>query len=203
MRKLVIATKNPGKAREVAALLADLPYEIVSLTDYPDAPEVEETGSTFVENAILKAKAYAAFTGELTLADDSGLEVDALDGAPGVLSSRFAPTDLERNAKLLDMMKDIRENKRSARFRCAIAIAEPPSPLPLVRGGTGGRVQTCEGSVEGVIARECKGTDGFGYDPVFYFPALGKHMAELTSSEKNAISHRGRALEKAKALLIR
>ena len=202
MRKerLVIATKNEGKAREVAALLADLPYEVVSLADYPDAPEVEETGSTFVENAILKARAYAKFTGELTLADDSGLEVDALDGAPGVLSSRFAPTDPERNLKLLGLMKDVPDERRTARFRCAIAIAEPQRVPPLTKGGAGG-VKTCEASVEGVIAHEPKGTHGFGYDPIFYVPSLGKHMAELTADEKNAISHRGKALEKAKALL--
>jgi len=203
VRKLVIATKNEGKAREVAALLADLPYEIVSLADYPDAPEIEETGSAFVENAILKAKAYAEFTGELTLADDSGLEVDALGGAPGVFSSRFAPTDPERNTKLLGLMKDVPDDKRAARFRCAIAIADPPLPPPLARGGIEGEVQTCEGSVEGIIAHQPKGTNGFGYDPIFYVPDLDKHMAELTSFEKNAISHRGKALEKAKALLIR
>lgn len=176
----------------MAEALSELPYDIVSLADYPDAPEVEETGSTFIENAILKATAYAHYTGELTLADDSGLEVDALGGAPGVLSSRFAPTDPERNAKLLDLMKDVPDEKRAARFRCAIAIAEP-----------NGEVETCEGKVEGVIAREPKGTNGFGYDPVFYLPKLGKHMAELTSSKKNAISHRGKALEKANTLLIR
>lgn len=197
MKKLVIATKNEGKAREVAALLADLPYDVVSLADYPNAPEVEETGSTFIENAILKATAYAKFTGELTLADDSGLEVDALNGAPGVFSSRFAPTDPERNAKLLDLMKDVPDDKRAARFRCAIAMAFPP----LTKGGPGG-VRTCEDSVEGVIAREPKGTNGFGYDPIFYVPSFGKHMAELTASEKNQISHRGKALEKAKDLLV-
>ncbi len=174
----------------MAALLADLPYEVVSLADYPDAPEVEETGVTFIENATIKAKAYAKFTGELTLADDSGLEVDALDGAPGVYSSRFAPSDPERNAKLLDMMKDVPDEQRTARFRCAIAIAAPS-----------GDVRTCDGAVEGTIARERKGTNGFGYDPIFYVPELGKHMAELTADEKNAISHRGKALEKAKGLL--
>ena len=191
MKKLVIATKNLGKAREMAEALAGLPYEVISLADYPDAPEVEETGSTFIENAILKATAYARFTGQLTLADDSGLEVDALGGAPGVLSSRFAPTDPERNSKLLDMMKDIPDANRTARFRCAIAVSTPK-----------GNVKTCEGTVEGMIARERKGTNGFGYDPIFYVPDLGKHMAELTSSEKNVISHRGKALEKAKKLLL-
>ena len=190
MRRLVAATKNPGKAAEVACALAELPYRIVSLQAYPDAPEVEETASTFVENAALKAAVYARYTGELTLADDSGLEVDALDGAPGVYSSRFAPTDPQRNSRLLDLMKDIPDENRTARFRCAIAVAEPD-----------GRVRTCEGTVEGTIARACRGEQGFGYDPVFYLPDLGKHMAELTADEKNAISHRGAALREAKRLL--
>jgi XTP/dITP diphosphohydrolase len=190
VKKLVVATKNEGKAREVAQILADLPLDVVSLADYPDAPEVEETGSTFIENATIKAVAYAAFTGELTLADDSGLEVDALNGAPGVFSSRFAPTTPERNAKLLDLMRDVPDGKRAARFRCAIAVATPQRD-----------VWVTEGTVEGVIAREEKGTHGFGYDPVFYLPNLGKHMAELTPSEKNAISHRGKALSEARKLL--
>jgi len=190
MQKLVIATKNAGKAKEMAEVLSGLPYEIVSLADYPESPEVEETGSTFAENAIIKATAYAEFTGELTLADDSGLEVDALDGAPGVFSSRFAPSDPERNAKLLDLMRDVPDDRRTARFRCVIAIAEP-----------GDGVHTCEGTIEGLIAREAKGANGFGYDPIFCIPSLAKHMAELTSTEKNAISHRGQALAKARDLL--
>lgn len=190
MKRLVVATKNPGKAREMAEILADLPYEVVSLSDYPDTPEVEETGSTFVENAIIKARAYAKYTGELTLADDSGLEVDALNGAPGILSSRFAPTDAERISKLLDLMKEIPSDKRTARFRCAVAIVDPA-----------GDVKTCEGEIEGSIAYEPHGSNGFGYDPVFVVTELGKHMAELDSDDKNAISHRGRALAEAKKLL--
>ncbi|MHB9038192.1 MAG: XTP/dITP diphosphatase [Armatimonadota bacterium] len=190
MRKLLIATKNVGKAKEMAEILTGLPYEVVSLSAYPDAPEVEETGSTFVENAIIKATAYAEYTGELTLADDSGLEVDALGGAPGVLSSRFAPTDPERISKMLDLMKNVPDDKRTARFRCAVAIAEP-------KGGA----HTCEGKVEGTIAREARGSNGFGYDPIFIVTELGRRMAELESDEKNAISHRGRALEEAKKLL--
>lgn len=192
MRKLVVATKNEGKAREVAQILSGLPFVVVSLADYPDAPDVEETGATFVENAVIKAKAYTEYTGEMALADDSGLEVDALDGAPGIFSSRFAPTTPERNAKLLDMMKNIPDGKRTARFRCAIAIATQA-----------GEVTVSEGSVEGVIARMEKGTNGFGYDPVFYLPEFGKHMAELSDEEKNAISHRGVALRKAKTELER
>ena len=191
MRRLVVATKNAGKAAEVAHALADLPYEIVSLSDYADAPDIEETGTTFVENAVVKATSYARFSGELTLADDSGLEVDALDGAPGVLSSRFAPTDPERISRLLELLKDVPDDKRTARFRCAVAIAEPD-----------GRVQTCEGTVEGIISREPAGTHGFGYDPVFYLPDRSLTMAQLTREEKNAISHRGQALREAKLLLL-
>ena len=191
MKKLVVATKNAGKAAEVARILAGVPFQVVSLTDYPNAPEVEETGSTFVENAVIKAQVYADFTGELTLADDSGLEVDALDGAPGVFSSRFAPTDPERNAKLLKLMEDAPDGRRTARFRCAIAIAQPA-----------GDAETCDGKVEGEIARKTKGTHGFGYDPVFYLPQMRRHMAELEPDEKNAISHRGRALQEAKKMLL-
>ncbi len=190
MTKLIIATKNPGKVREMVELLSGLPYEVCTLLDYPNAPDVEETGSTFVENAIIKATAYARFTGELALADDSGLEVDALDGAPGVFSSRFAPTESERNERLLSMMKDVADDRRTARFRCVVAVADPY-----------GDVRTCEGCVEGVIAHEPKGNNGFGYDPIFYIPDLKKHFAELDSAHKNTISHRGKALTEAKKIL--
>lgn len=192
MKKLVIATKNAGKVQEIVDALVGLPFEVVSLQDYPDAPDVEETGASFAENAILKAVAYADFTGELTLADDSGLEVDALDGAPGVFSSRYAPTVPQRNAKLLDAMKNVPDDRRAARFRCVVAIVEP-----------GGTARTCEDSVEGVVSREPAGTGGFGYDPIFYIPSLGKSMAELSFVEKNAISHRGKALKKARKLLTK
>jgi len=191
MKRLVAATKNPGKLKEVVEILADMPYEIVSLAAYPDAPDVEETGTTFVENAILKAREYSRFTGEMTVADDSGLEIDALDGAPGVHSSRFAPTDAERIARVLDLMKDVPDEKRTARFRCAIAIAWPDK-----------RVETCEAKVEGTIAHEPRGDKGFGYDPIFQVTELGRMMAELESEEKNAVSHRGRALRSAKKLLL-
>jgi XTP/dITP diphosphohydrolase len=192
LKKLLIATRNLGKAREIAAVLSDLPVKIVTLADYPDAPEVEESGSTFLENAVQKAVCYARFSGELTLSDDSGLEVDALNGAPGIFSSRFAPSDPERIAKVLELMKDVPDNRRSARFRCVIAIASPD-----------GQVETCEDTLEGFIAREPKGSNGFGYDPILYLPDLGKHVAELSPEEKNAISHRGKALIKAKDVLRR
>jgi XTP/dITP diphosphohydrolase len=190
VKRLLIATRNPGKAREMMELLSDLPYQFLSLADFPEAPDVEETGKTFLENAIIKARAYAQITGELTLADDSGLEVDALDGAPGVYSSRFAATDEERIAKLLKLLQDVPDDHRSARFRCVVAVAEP-----------GGDVRTCEGKVEGTISREPKGENGFGYDPVFYLPELGVHFAELDSEQKNAISHRGRAVRAARKFL--
>ncbi len=190
MKRLVAATKNPGKAREIARVLEGASFEVVSLADYPGAPDVEETGATFHENAILKARVYARYTGELTLADDSGLEVDALDGAPGVFSSRFAASDPERIEKLLAALADVPDERRTARFRCAIAIADPQ-----------GRATTCQGKLEGVIAREPRGNNGFGYDPVFYVPDIGKCLAELPADEKNAISHRGEALSAAKKLL--
>lgn len=190
MKILVVATKNNGKAKEFGQILEGMPYEIRTLDDYPNTPDVEETGTTFVENAIIKAKAYAQITGELTIADDSGLEVDALDGRPGVYSKRFAPTDSERNSKLLFLLKDVPDERRTARFRCAIAIAEPD-----------GSLRTCEGKVEGRIAHDPKGENGFGYDPIFFVPEFNKHFAELTSDEKNSISHRGRALEAAKIFL--
>ncbi len=191
MKRLVVATRNQGKLREVSQILADLPYELVSLAEYPNVPDVEETGSTFLENAVLKAIKYARYTREMTLADDYGLEIDALDGAPGVHSSRFAPTDPERIARVLELMKDVPNGKRIARFRCAIAIAWPD-----------GRVETCEAKVEGIISLEPRGSYGFGYDPIFYIPELGKHMAELEPEEKNAISHRGRALRIVKKMLL-
>lgn len=192
MRRLVVATRNKGKVKEFVRLLSGLPFQIVSLEQYPDFPEVEETGATFEENAILKASAAAEHTGDLAIADDSGLEVDALGGAPGVFSSRFAATSAERNSKLLQLMKDVPDAERGARFRCVIAIVAPGCPA-----------RTCEGTVEGVIAREPKGEHGFGYDPVFYVPSLGRHMAELTPEEKDAISHRGVAMRKAVEILRR
>jgi len=190
LRTLVIATKNPGKARELAQIVSDLPYRVVSIAEYPDAPEVEEDAATFEENAIKKAVEYAAFTGELTLADDSGLEIDGLDGAPGVYSSRFAESDERRISKVLDLLKDVPDARRTARFRCVAAIAWPD-----------GHCETREGSVEGTITHEPSGDHGFGYDPIFHVTEMGKTMAELLPEEKHPISHRGRALKQIKELL--
>lgn len=190
MRKLLVATRNKGKALEVARILEHDGWEIVSLEDFPEVPEVEETGLTYADNAAIKAKFAAAQTGLTAIADDSGLEVDALDGAPGINSSRLASTDAERISKLLKLLEGVPIERRSARFRCAIAIAKPD-----------GQMRICEGTVEGIIANEPKGERGFGYDPVFYLPELGRHMAELDPEEKDRVSHRGRALRRAKEIL--
>jgi len=191
--KLLVATNNAGKLREYVELLDGLPFELSTLADEGILDEVEETGLTLEENAVQKASAYAALSGLITLADDSGLEVDALGGEPGPLSRRYAgdnATDQERNDFLLSKLKDVPQEKRGARFRCVIAIATP-----------GGRVETCEGVCEGVIAFDSRGEGGFGYDPVFHLPHLNKRVAELTLEEKNAISHRARAAQKARPLL--
>ena len=190
MKKLVIATKNQGKLIELKEILSDLDYEILSLNDYPDAPEVEETGETFKDNAILKAQAYANYTDEMVLADDSGLEVDALDGAPGVYSSRFAEIDQARIAKLLNLLKDIPQDKRTARFKCVIAVCDQDQ-----------NIKTAEGTLEGIIAFEPKGNSGFGYDPVMFVPEYNLTVAEMDNSLKNSISHRGKALKVIKEML--
>jgi XTP/dITP diphosphohydrolase len=193
MEKLLLATRNQGKVKELAELLAGLPYEMVSLDYAGITGEVEETGATFMENAILKAAAYAAVSGVLTLADDSGLEVDALGGRPGVLSARYGGpglSDEDRVDLLLKGLKDVPWEKRTARFRCVIAIA-----------GLGGNVRTVEGVVEGVIQYKPEGSNGFGYDPIFYLPDKQCTTAQLPSQEKNLISHRGQAALRAAALL--
>jgi XTP/dITP diphosphohydrolase len=182
-RRLLLATRNPGKLAELRALLVGLPIEIAAATD---APEVAETGSTFAENARLKARAVAGWSGEWALADDSGLEVDALGGRPGVFSSRYAgpgATDAERNARLLADLAGVPDADRTARFRCVIALAAPD-----------GRAWTCEGACEGRIAHAPRGAHGFGYDPVFLLPDRNLTMAELPPDGKARISHRGKAL---------
>ena len=186
--KLVIATLNKGKKEEISALLENTGIELLSLADFPEMPEIIEDGRTFMENALKKARDTYAYTGCMSLADDSGLEVDALDGMPGVMSARFAPTAEARNEKLLDLMKNVPDEKRTARFVCALAIAGP-----------GGFEWTAEGVVEGRITREPRGGKGFGYDPVFYYEPFGKTFAEISREEKNRISHRGIALEKFRA----
>ncbi|MCW3491387.1 XTP/dITP diphosphatase [Dethiobacter alkaliphilus] len=191
--KLIIASRNEGKLREFAQLLTDSPLEPVSLSAYPNLPEIEETGSTFRENAALKAETVARLTGEWALADDSGLEVDALGGEPGVYSARYAGEgqgDAANNKKLLDKLADVPEEKRTARFRAVIAIARP-----------GKDTQFAEGAVEGIITFSLQGSGGFGYDPLFLVPHTGKTFAQMAAEEKNRISHRARAMEQAMKIL--
>jgi XTP/dITP diphosphohydrolase len=195
MKKILLATNNKGKLREYRRLLHGIPFDIVTPADLGITAEIPESGATFEENAIQKATTMASLSNLLTLADDSGLEVDALGGAPGPLSHRFAgksATDAKRIEFLLAKLKNAPTKNRTAQFRCVIAIAEPV-----------GRVEIYSGSCGGIIIDKPRGTNGFGYDPVFYIPELGKTMAELTLKQKNLISHRARAAEKAKALLMK
>ncbi len=193
--KILLATKNRAKVKEYSRLLHGIAYEIVSLEDVGITQEVEESGKTFDENAAIKAKTYAKLSGVVAIADDSGLEVDALDGEPGVRSARYAgkgATDKERIDYLLDKIKDIPPEQRTARFRCVIAIATPA-----------GEVKLCEGKCDGVITFGPKGENGFGYDPIFYLSDRKLTMAELSMEEKNKMSHRGKAAAKARRLLKR
>jgi len=182
---LVIATRNKGKTSEIRDLLKDFPIEIKNLDDFGPIPQVEEDGTTFEENAYKKASFTARVLGFPAIADDSGLTVDALDGAPGIYSARYASEhagDEQRCAKLLKEMEGI--SNRKAAFECVISIAVPTGPA-----------LTYEARCEGLIAQQPAGSNGFGYDPVFYYPPLGKSFAELTREEKNTVSHRGKALK--------
>lgn len=190
---LVIASRNEKKKRELLQVIGDLDLEVATLNEFPQAPEVEEDGMTFRENAVKKAREIADFTGRMTLADDSGLEVDALGGLPGVHSARFAgePSNDERNnQKLLEMLEGVPAQERTARFRCVIAIAFPD-----------GRVETAEDTCEGRIGFTPRGQAGFGYDPLFIPDGYDLTFAELSPEVKNRISHRGKALQNAKKLL--
>lgn len=183
-RPIVLATRNEGKIREFRRILADFPIEIKSLGDFGPIPDVVEDGETFEDNAVIKARHTARILGLPAIADDSGLEVAALGGAPGIKSARYAgeaADDREKNLKLLNALEGIEDRK--ARFVCVLAIAVPRGPALIY-----------EGICEGAIALEMKGGNGFGYDPVFYFPPLGKTFAELSADEKNRVSHRGKAL---------
>ncbi|SFR12842.1 XTP/dITP diphosphatase [Desulfoscipio geothermicus] len=193
--KLVLATHNEGKVRELRELLAGTGYDVVSLAEYPHVPEVIEDGDTFLANAVKKARQVAAAVGEIALADDSGLEVDYLNGAPGVHSARFAGTghdDAANNQKLLKLLQGVPPEKRTARFRCVVAVATPD-----------GRVETADGKCEGLIIDEPRGENGFGYDPLFWVSEYGKTFAELDGTTKNSISHRGRALQKVQSILTK
>jgi XTP/dITP diphosphohydrolase len=180
MKKLVVATSNPGKLREIQGYLTGLPWE---LQLKPDDLDIEETGDTFMDNACLKASQVAKTLGEWAIADDSGLAVDALKGAPGIYSARYGNTDAERIERLLGELGDIPE--RQAQFICAVALARPDGSIAI---------QT-EGICQGEIASSVQGRGGFGYDPIFYLPELGQTFAQMTPEEKQRLSHRGKAFE--------
>ena len=185
--KIIFATTNEGKMKEIRMILADLGMEILSLKDLDINIDIEENGKTFEENAIIKAKAICELTGEMVLADDSGLEVDYMDKAPGVYSARYLGEDTPysvKNQTIIDNLKDAKGEERSARFVCAIAAAFPD-----------GRVLTTEATIEGYIGYEERGTNGFGYDPLLYVPEYDMTTGQMDSAMKNKISHRGKALE--------
>lgn len=186
-RKIIFATSNEGKMKEIRMILKDLGYRIISMKEACIDVDIVEDGTTFEENAIIKAKKIWELTGEIVLADDSGLEVDAMDKAPGIYSARFLGEDTSyeiKNQYILDQLKGVGEKDRSARFVCAIACAFPD-----------GRIITKRATIEGFIGHEAKGSNGFGYDPIFWVPEYNCSTAELSEKVKNRISHRGKALE--------
>ncbi len=193
MPKLLLATSNPGKAREYRILLDGLGYEITTPAEQGITEAITESGNSYQQNARSKAIAYAKLSQLIALADDSGLEVDALNGQPGIKSARFAgiaATDAEKLSLLLAKLNGVPWERRAACFECVIAIATPE-----------GQCQTCSGECRGIIALEPRGENGFGYDPIFFLPELGKTMAELPLGTKNQISHRARAIQKARQIL--
>ena len=192
--KLLIATRNSGKVNEYRELLGAIPYQLTSLRQEGITVEVEETGASYEENARLKAEAYAQASGLLTLADDSGIEIDALGGAPGYLSARYGGpglTDAERVQLLLRNVEGVPDAERSGRFVCTIALAEPDAPTRVVAA-----------AVEGVVTYAPQGESGFGYDPIFFYPPFGKTFAQIPQLQKNAVSHRGQAARLARDLLL-
>lgn len=193
MTKIVFATGNQGKMREIKAIMADMDVEVVSMKEAGIYIDIEEDGATFEENALIKARAIAKETDAIVLADDSGLEIDFLDKAPGVLSARYMGEDTPyevKNAHILDLLKDVQGSERSARFVCSIAAVFPD-----------GREFTTYATIEGEIGHKIAGENGFGYDPIFFVPEFGKTTAELSAEEKNEISHRGKALSMMKEIL--
>ncbi len=192
MQTLLLATRNPDKIKEIKQVLSHLPLKIISADDLKNLPEVVEDQPTLEGNAIKKATILSKSSALLSLADDTGLQVDVLDGAPGVYSSRYAgesATYDDNVTKLLKEMQGVAENRRTARFRCVMALVD------------GNKIETVEGVCEGIILKEKRGDKGFGYDPVFYTPVYGKSFAEISLEEKNKISHRGIALNKIRTLL--
>lgn len=191
--KVVLATNNDHKIKEIKDILSSSKMEILTLRDFPPYTIPEEKGKTFEENALIKAREAFKHTQTISLADDSGLEVDALDRSPGIMSARFAGpgcTYKDNNLKLLNLMKNVPDNKRGATFRCVVAIVFDSKEIKIV-----------EGEVKGFITKEEKGEGGFGYDPVFYYPPLGKTFALLKPEEKNKVSHRSTAFKKAQEVL--
>jgi XTP/dITP diphosphohydrolase len=191
--ELLVATKNLGKVREIRKALKGFELRIYTLSDFPDVPEIREDGKSFTENALKKGRFYSKYLGKLAIADDSGLEVDALGGLPGIHSARYAgkgASNRENNRKLLKEMEGIRLSKRGAKFRCVIAMVSPD-----------GREAIAEGTCKGRIGFKEFGKKGFGYDPLFILPQYGKTMAQLSIEEKNRISHRGKALRKLRRII--
>ncbi|MCI9618100.1 MAG: XTP/dITP diphosphatase [Eubacterium sp.] len=193
MKKIIFATTNENKVREVNMMMEDFDVELCTMKAVGVDVEIVEDGTTFEENAVIKAKTVMEITGEIAIADDSGLEVDYLDGAPGIYSARFLGEDTSydiKNNYIIDKLKDAKGKDRSARFVCAIAVAFP-----------NGEVVTCKGTIEGLIAYEQKGKNGFGYDPIVYVPEYEMTTGEMAPELKNSISHRGKALEQMKEIL--
>lgn len=193
MDKIIFATGNAGKMKEIREILKDLDVEVLSMKEAGIQADVEENGKTFQENAIIKAREIMKISGEVVLADDSGLEIDYLNKEPGIYSARYMGEDTSyriKNANLIERLQGVPDEKRTARFVCVIAAAFPD-----------GTVETTEGTIEGRIGYEEKGENGFGYDPIFYVPEFGCTTAELTGEQKNQISHRGKALEAMKEIL--
>lgn len=195
MRELLIATGNKGKLEEIKHALRDMPFTLLGLRDiFPSGLDLEEPGQTFEGNAVIKAMTIGKRSGKLTLADDSGLEVDALNGAPGVLTARFAPgTDEDRWRKLLGVMKDVSDNERGGQFRCVTVLYDPER---------GDKIRICEGIMRVRIAREPRGTLGFGYDPIIFVEETQKMHAEESIEERSKTSHRGKALAEACEILL-
>ena len=194
MKRIIFATSNEGKMKEIRLIMADSGYEVVSLKEAGISADIEENGATFEENAAIKASAIAKMTGELALADDSGLEVDYMDKAPGIYSARFLGEDTSydiKNNYILEKLSGVPQEQRSARFVCAIALADPD-----------GKIVTKRGTIEGYIGYEIRGENGFGYDPIFMVPEYNKTTAELSIDEKNKISHRAKALRAMKEELV-
>lgn len=193
MKKIIFATTNQGKVKEVKMILEDLGVEVLSLKDLDINVDIVEDGTTFEENALIKARAIAKLSNEIVLADDSGLEVDYLNKAPGIMSARYMGEDTSydiKNQTIIDQLADAKGKERSARFVCAIACAMPD-----------GETFTTRGIIEGEIGYKIEGTEGFGYDPIFYVPEFGCTTAQLTPEQKNKVSHRGKALEEMKKIL--